>query len=244
MVEQLKKLNGYSGSQIYLMRDWGKLFVRKIGQVERNVERLKALSEYKTPKIYSHKSDILDMEYIHGLDMKSYLKFNETEQLRNFILSTLFSFSKLSKVKDYSETYEKKLSWLKDHDFVFTKKELIERLPKHLPQSIYHGDFTLENIIHTNNGFYMIDPLTSEYDSYVFDLIKLRQDLECKWFLRNENIKLDVKLKNLQDDLLNYFPLIKDDNLLILILLRVYPYASKNFDDREFLKKEINRLWK
>lgn len=226
------------------MTNQNNLFVRKIGNVNRNLERMQALSNYNIPKIYLCDKNILDMEYIHGLDMKSYLKFNEIENVKNFIASTMKSFAKQGLMKDYTQTYEQKLNWLKDDEFAFTKEELIDRLPKNIPQTEYHGDFTLENILFTNRGFYMIDPLTSEYDSYVFDLVKLRQDLECKWFLRKENIKIDVKLKNLQDNLFDVFPEIRDNNLLILMLLRIYPYADVNSFERNFLRKEINRLWK
>ena len=39
-----------------------------------------------------------------------------------------------------------------------------------MPQTTYHGDFTLENLIYDGDEFIMIDPVTIEYDSYVFDL--------------------------------------------------------------------------
>ena len=57
----------------------------------------------------------------------------------------------------------------------FTANELYAKLPKTLPSSEYHGDFTLENILYSlKDDFVLIDPLTTEYDSYVFDLAKLR----------------------------------------------------------------------
>ena len=63
----------------------------------------------------------------------------------------------------------------------------------------------------------MIDPVTIEYDSYVFDLAKLRQDLECKWFLRETDLRLDAKLNMLQEKVFSAFPNTKNDYLLILI---------------------------
>ena len=71
----VKELKGYSGSRIYLMQNNEHLFIRKLGNVERNYERLTALFvDYNVPKIYNKENEILDMEYIHGLDMKNYLK--------------------------------------------------------------------------------------------------------------------------------------------------------------------------
>jgi 5-methylthioribose kinase len=148
-------------------------------------------------------------------------------------------------MKDYTETYYNKLKWLDDCDEMpFTKEELIGKLPKILPKSTYHGDLTLENIMYTDPGFHLIDPVTIEYDSYVFDIAKLRQDLECKWFLRNTNIKLEVKLQNLQNKLRKQYEKFFDDNLLILMLLRVYLHTKQGDDNHKFIMKEINRLWK
>ena len=86
--------------------------------------------------------------------------------------------------------------------------------------------------------------MTSEYDSYIFDIAKLRQDLECKWFLRNTDYKLDVKLENIQDKLLEKFELANNNYILILMLLRVYRYTKPNTIEDKLLTKEMNRLWK
>jgi RIO-like serine/threonine protein kinase len=146
--------------------------------------------------------------------------------------------------KDYTEVYNKKLEWVDKEDLPFTKDELIAKLPKILPQSQYHGDLTLENILHTSNEFYMIDAVTIEYDSYIFDIAKLRQDLECKWFLRDTNLMLDVKLSSIQKRILKEFPLANNDYILILMLLRVYLHTKPGDMERQFIVKEINRLWK
>jgi tRNA A-37 threonylcarbamoyl transferase component Bud32 len=244
----LKELHGYSGSKVYLLQIDNQLIIRKDGNVERNYERLGALYNlgYNVPFVYAKEGDILDMEYIHGLDMKSYLRTNSTENLIQFIGETICKFAKWGVAKDYTEVYNKKLSWMDStNDLPFTKDELISKLPKELPQSEYHGDLTLENIIHgVDDKFYLIDAVTIEYDSWVFDLAKLRQDLECKWFLRKDNLMLDVKLKNIQDRLLKLCPLANNDYLLILMLLRVYLHAPKDSLEYNFIMKEINRLWK
>jgi hypothetical protein len=126
----------------------------------------------------------------------------------------------------------------------FTSEELLDKLPKVLPSSEYHGDFTLENILYDTNQdeFVLIDPLTTEYDSFVFDLAKLRQDLVCKWFIRNDNVYLDSKLLTIIDKL-NGFVYNENHYLLILMLMRVLPYTH-NEKDKEFLMTEVRRLWK
>ena len=243
----IKELSGHSGSKIFLMKENETVFVRKVGNIERNFERLSNLysESYPVPIIYQKYDDILDMEYIHGLDMKSYLLSGNIDLLANFIIQNLNKFAKNSIVKDYSEVYNHKLAFVDEaQDLPFTKEELIARLPKRLPSSNYHGDLTLENILHSNNSFYMIDAVTIEYDSYIFDIAKLRQDLECKWFLRSSNMMLDVKLQNLQDKILSRFSGADNDFLLILMLLRVYQHTKTFDNDRKFILKEINRLWK
>lgn len=248
MDKVIKTLNGHSGSFVSLMEDYkrNRMYVRKMKNVDRNVERLRILSEagYPVPKIYDHKYDVLDMEYLHGLDMKNYLIHNTPNDLLDFILGIIESFKRtVTGHKDYTETYNEKLEWL-PKDFLFTKKELINKLPKSLPQTLYHGDFTLENILYTDPGFHLIDPVTIEYDSYLFDLAKLHQDLECKWFLRNSDVRLDTKLQYLRDSINEIYPVTYHNQLLILMLLRVLKHCEKDDDNYKFLMKEIERLWK
>ena len=243
----IKELSGHSGCKIFLKENETGLYVEKTGNIERNFNQMKFLydSGYPVPKIFSSDKNSITMEYIHGLDMKNYLIHNNTHQLFNFLCQLLDSFSEDSEIKDYTETYYNKLKWLDDCDEMpFTKEELIAKLPKLLVKSTYHGDLTLENIMYTDPGFHLIDPVTIEYDSYIFDIAKLRQDLECKWFLRNTNIKLEVKLQNLQNKLRQHYESAFDDNLLILMLLRVYLHTKQGDDNHKFIMKEINRLWK
>jgi tRNA A-37 threonylcarbamoyl transferase component Bud32 len=246
MEKLIKKLKGHSGSTVALMQADDNMFVRKIENVQRNYERLSALVGYvDVPKIYHYDGTILDMEYIHGTDMKNYLLNNSTKELSDFLINTLTMFSSKSVDKDYTNVYNEMLSWLEDGMFPFTKEELIDRLPKVLPKSVYHGDMTLENIIHSTSGrFYFIDAVTLKYDSWVFDIAKLRQDLECKWFLRRDPVALDGKLLKLQDNILKKYPIANDDCLLILMLLRVYLHCEKDSLEYNFIVKEINRLWK
>jgi RIO-like serine/threonine protein kinase len=201
MVDKVvKELYGFSGNQILLMQKDKKLFVRKIGSIARNVERMNALSaEYPLPEVYTISKKMIDMEYLHGLDIKSYLKINNYEKLLAFLLTTLDKLSKKKLKKDYTETYIKKFQEVSFEEFPFNAEQLLERIPKVLQSSNYHGDLTLENIIYTSDrGFFLIDCTTIEYDSYIFDIAKLRQDLELGWFTRKDNLMLDVKTKHIQ----------------------------------------------
>lgn len=230
------------------MQGYERIFVRKIGDIGRNLERFDSLSNLNLnlPKIYEITGTYYDMEYISSLDMKKYLPTNKVDKLVDFIKNTMYNLSKNTIEKDYTETYQKKLASFdfQKFDMPFTADELLSKLPKILPMSEYHGDFTLENILYdtSKKDFVLIDPLTTEYDSFVFDLAKLRQDLVCKWFIRNDNVYLDSKLYAIMDKL-NEFVHIKNQYLLILMLMRVLPYTH-NEKDKEFLMTEVRRLWK
>lgn len=243
----VKEFKGFSGTEILLMKKHDQLFVRKTGNISRNVERMYALQDhYPLPKIYGYSKNKFDMEYIHGLDIKTYLKTHSHDYLLKFLMDVLQQLSADSVPKDYSTVYKQKLHEL---EFVpeipFSKEQLFERLPKTLPCSNYHGDLTLENILWSEQrGFLLIDCQTTEYDSHIFDLAKLRQDLECGWFVRQDSVMLDVKIKHIQNELLKIYPLANNNSLLILMLLRVYRYSQPHTKERNFLLDWINRLWK
>jgi len=239
----LKSLKGYSNGKVLLIED-GSIFVRKYGGIARNLERYKDLQDkISVPKILNQTDEYYDMEYVSNLDIKKYISNYNLSFLVKFITETIDKLSKDSVMKDYTEVFRKKLNSFnfEEYDLPFTAEDLLDRLPKMIPQSAYHGDFTMDNILYsiTDHRFVMIDPLTTEYDSYIFDIAKLRQDITCKWFIRNDNVYYDYKLKVLSNKLKEYY----DDNLLILMLLRVLPY-TKTEKDTQFLIDEIKKLWK
>lgn len=243
----VQTFRGFSGNQIYLMDNGNNLFVRKIGAIGRNVERMTHLvNDYPVPKIYRYSDITLDMEYIHGLDIKTYLKSHQPNRLLQFLIAILDQLSANAVDKDYTAVYEAKLQEIDFSLLPFTAQELIDKLPKHLPQSEYVGDLTLENIIYTEDGFYLIDCATIEYDSYIFDIAKLRQDLNLQWFTRNSDVVLDVKTNYISQQLKQRYPqaLVDNDYLLILMLLRVYRHAKQGTYEHVFLLEGIRRLWK
>jgi len=243
----IRKLSGFSGSEVFLIKDNDSIFVRKIENVDRNYERLSHLKTlgFNVPDIYKKESNVLDIQYIPSLDIKSYLKFNSISNLIEFILNTLEKLSDNKEPKDYSTIYENKLNDIDFSLLPFNKEQIFDKLPKILYNSEYFGDLTLENILYGNdNQFYLIDGATIEYDSYIFDIAKLRQDLKCKWFLRLDSLSLDVKLNAIEKEILDIYPEANDDYILILMLLRVYKHAKENSFEQQFLLKEINKLWK
>lgn len=243
----IKELFGFSGNTIFLIKDRDKLFVRKIGNISRNVERMQVLcAKYPLPAIYRYSENELDCEYIHSLDIKSYLLTHDVTELTNFLIDFFDSLAVDTVLKDYTQVYIDKLDQIDFcENIIFTKDQLLDKLPKVLPCSEYFGDLTLENILYSESkGFVLIDCQTVEYDSYIFDIAKLRQDLESKWFLRNDTAFLDVKLNAIQRALLERYPESNNNYLLILMLLRAYKYSKENTHERQFLVSCINSLWR
>jgi len=248
----IKELQGYSNSKLEVIENNNTLFVRKYKGLDRSLPQLTAISNLgiRTPKIYNVGNDYFDMEYIMSIDIKSYLFSHRISGLVDYINSIIKKLkATTTNDKDYTQIYVSKLSYI-DQDYYqnllpFTSSQLIEQLPKYLPQSAYHGDLTLENILFdaTNNEFVVIDAVTIEYDSFVFDLAKLRQDLTCKWFVRNDSVYIDQKLQNILDSVFEDYPQYLNDNLVIVMLLRVLLYAPRESFEEKFLIDWIKQLW-
>jgi hypothetical protein len=239
---------GFSGSEVALYQtSFGKL-VRKTKFVERNYEKLVELAnkDYSVPKILSKQDDVLEMEYVEGVDMKTFLLYNEITLLTGYLSELIDKFKIDSLDKDYSDVYSRNLTFVdNDNQLPFNSHELYDRLPKLLPSSTCHGDLTLENLIYsTDNQFVLIDVSSGDYDSWVFDIAKLRQDLDAKWFLRNADVDLSAHLAVIKSTLYEKFPLAFDDNLYILMLLRVYRHCTPQTPEHNLILSEIQRLWK
>jgi tRNA A-37 threonylcarbamoyl transferase component Bud32 len=245
----IKEFSGFSGSKVLMIKSLSDFIIRKIDNVERNYEKLQILKEngFLVPSIIDKEDNVLDMEYIHGQDMKTFLKLENPRKLTEFIIDVITQFKNINAVsKDYTSIFENQLSFFSnDKKLPFSSDRLLERLPKVLPSSLCHGDFTMDNLIYKDPHFYMIDPSTGVYDSWVFDLAKLRQDLDAKWFLRNgDTTQFNLELSVIKQELQRVFPEAFDDYLYILMLLRVYKYSHDDTLEQRLLLEEIKRIWK
>ena len=238
---------GYSGSKLELIKKNNILMVKKTNNIKRNLERYKSLNylNLSMPKIFNTSDNFYEMEYIYNIPMSVYIQKYDVDNLIDFILKLLNNFTKNCVEKDFTNVYINKLENFnfKKYNLPFNADQLIDKLPKILPESEYYGDLTLDNILFDikNNRFVLIDPATIEYNSFVFDISKLKQDLICKWFIRNKNFNLDKKLNKIYESL-NKYPYYDNNYLLILMLMRILLY-SKNIKDEKFLYNNIVSLW-
>lgn len=245
----IKELTGYSGSTVLLLHDGASLRVRKINNIDRNLERLQNLQylDINLPRVLCQTENSYDMPYIPHQDMITWLLHNPIDHYVDWIITTIEKLQQNSVEWDWTKVYINRLDapglkpfWAQ---MAFSSEQLIARLPKILPKSHYHGDLTVENCIFSNDGeFYLIDPITTDYASWVFDIAKLQQDLVSCWFIRDQKINIYGKLWDINSAIIHKYPQANNAVLQILMLLRVLPY-TKNILDKQFLTMEINRLW-
>lgn len=278
-------LGGHSGCQILLCEDESReTFVRKISSSIDYNERLLMQKEkqenfhdgvIKVPQVLgdgylSNGLYYFDMEYVHGITLAEYIKEVEVNEIKG-IVDVLISSARTE--REYQsgvaspEAFRNKIKDLKyklsklDNSII---SEAIEILTAHdwsrVTSSACHGDMTLENIIVRNNELYLIDFLDSFFDSWVFDLSTILQDVEVLWHYREEKIDNNtiIRLIIMRDLLFNKLQeLLGADYIevyytLLLKLIRIYPYTKdeltynflnkKTREIMEFIKGEMSEV--
>jgi hypothetical protein len=243
-------LRGFSGATVTLEYEDGEYFVRKCGNIASNLQGLHRLATngHMVPTVYSSTPTSIDMQYIPGIDIASYTLRQPPLPLIEFIVDTLAKFESTTGPKSYYNTYQQFLSTVDLSNLPFTSTQLLDRLPSYLPQTGYHGDFTLENIIYsTTNNFVLLDPATNQWDSIAFDIAKIRQDIDGFWFIRhNPQLAPAVAptVLQLKQAIAAKYSHLIDDYLYILMLLRVFRHATPHTLERNLITQEITRLWK
>ncbi len=265
-------LIGHSGCKLELQENENGFVVIKTSKDINYNRRLKSQYEkqknykglFRAPKVFyfrdseTHLASFC-MEYINGLKLSEYLAISDIESLKNIaekIKILIHSENKydsgaknlvLSKIKDL-----KNILSTKEKTILKSIKKLEDFDWRYCINSECHGDLTLENIILKDKEFYLIDFLDSFYDSWLIDIAKIFQDLECYWSYRgydkiDENLK--ARLLILKEIIINDILSMKDGkNILITIyhfllinLLRILPY-TKDENTKLYLYKEIDKI--
>lgn len=274
-MELIKELSGHSGCRLNLYKDRNRIFLRKdAGDVSYN-KRLKkqyikqkkfALKDVKTPEVFDCGVDddgifYFDMEYINGIAMSEYMnqiKIKEIVDLIGLLFKALpISQGKISPTaqKVFFDKIQSIASKIVLGSGSAEAAEAIELLQKFdfskIPLSPCCGDLTLENIILSSKGIYVIDLLDSFYNSWMIDVAKLLQDIELGWSYRFQkrdfglNLRLATakqalienlqSLENGQDALFSIY------HILLLNVLRIYPYTKDKFTI-DFLNNSVKTV--
>lgn len=206
------------------------------------------LKNVDTPKVYNIQDGYFDMEYIPG---KSFIEFFSTASINDveFVVDTLFQYfdSLISnyRIINVQSNINDKIKTLKDKTQYKNYLECIELFVNtqnvYVPNTFCHGDLTFNNIIFHKNRLFFIDFLDCYVDSFISDLVKLKQDLYYFWSIRTQNIqsnRLEQIYKHIWNQLhRRYSKFIDTDEFDILDAmnsLRIEPYLT-SFEQRSIL---------
>lgn len=194
-----------------------------------------------------------DMEYVTGHSFDLFFSHCSVESI-NFVLEVLLNYiNTLAKnTKNYSDNAFKKRIWSKI-DSLMAKSKYPDFLNyirgvemSGIPNTFCHGDLTFSNIIFDSEELYFIDFLDSFVDSFLCDLVKLKQDLYYHWNLhiqKVDNLRIRQIFNYLWKHLESrYHHYIHSNAFMILDalnLLRIEPYLTDAYQ-----KNSLNSLLK
>ena len=147
------------------------------------------------PKVYDMQKNYFDMEYIAGKSFEEFFSIASVNDVE-FVVSTLFDYfdTLISTARNFDATNKilTKIDSLKEKS---SHKKYIEFLRKYVednkiivPHTFCHGDLTFANIIFHKNRLFFIDFLDCYVDTFLSDLVKLKQDLHHLWAVRNQDV--------------------------------------------------------
>lgn len=234
-------------------------------------------SPFYTPQIIAiHESNELtsiEMEFINAESYSTFLS-KQTKRSLDVFIENLFIYIKNNTEQStflgpsyYSGLITQKIEEL---ELIFKKlnyedhkplSEIIYYLKNSIPKSMIpigpcHGDFTLSNMLFSNNEkIYLIDFLDSFIESPFIDYVKLRQDTKYYWssYLENQEEGTNVRLiqalnyidKEICKQMKRDFKEITEweEYLTVMNFARIIPYAE-SINDINFLTKQINTIIK
>src|SRR4030067_783595 len=186
------ELRGYSGCRVELVTDRDLIFVRKTSKSIDYNQRLQKqamkqqnfiCNKYFTTPIILGEGFInnlyyFDMEYVRGKTAADYFKTLEIYKIREFCeaLTSVVDQSKkeMCSFSVIKEKIEKLKIVLPSTTVIVDALKILENYHwGNVENSTCHGDLTLNNIIISKDGFYLIDFLDSFCESWMIDVAKL-----------------------------------------------------------------------
>jgi len=215
-------------------------------QVFRNVE---------TPKVLSKGDSYFDMEYVTGRSFDEYFSVCSVNDI-DFVFDSLCGYfdGLISNAQYYQPEVSKKrlldkINSLETHTHHLTDlyhiRQMVSSITMKIPQTFCHGDLTFTNIIFNKNRLYYIDFLDCFIDSFLCDLIKLKQDLYYHWSLDVQGIK-NLRIRQIYSFIWDkieqryseHVDTIEFNVLDVLNTLRIEPYLT-NEDQRLIIKRML-----
>ena len=213
------------------------------------------LKNIDTPKVLNINKENLcffDMEYVPGLSSYDFFSSACKENI-DFVIETLFGYfdylSSRFKMVDVTNQVLNKIQVLKENsshkNFIEYLENIIKENPIIVPNTFCHGDLTFSNILFHPNRLFFIDFLDCYVDSFLCDLIKIKQDLYYHWSLKVQNLSSVRMIQTYRyiweklEDRYEYFILRSSFDVLdAMNILRIEPYLT-NLHQQSILNKVI-----
>lgn len=232
-------LRKYSSSKDYNERLNLQINKQKLfsNQIFKNIQAPKVLDVYREDLYF------FDMEYVSGYSFFEYFSVSNLNDI-NFVLFSLFAYFDflIQTKREYKSqiSREKILKKIKSlysitnykQDLLFLEN-LVLTNDLNIPQTFCHGDLTFANIIFHPSRLYFIDFLDCFIDSFLSDLVKLKQDLYYGWSLNIQRIEsLRIKTiysylwKKIENRYSEYIHTLEFEILDVLNTLRLDPYLT------------------
>lgn len=246
MMEKFER--GLSGCKLYFVDE---ATLRKSSSIEYSQRLLKQAKKQKyflnynfttinVPRVLDIGEDYFDMEYISAQTFDTFFETCDRDEVE-FILQSLFEYfdflisrKKIYKEDDLKNKIYTKLSSIDVVDLQFKNYLLdFDYDAKSAPKTFCHGDLTFSNILFNGKRIFLIDFLDSYVNSFLVDLVKLKQDLFYFWSIRI-NGKKSLRLyqtkryiwKKISERYAEYIGTDLFSMLDVINLLRIQPYLT------------------
>ena len=200
------------------------------------------------PKVYDIQKNYFDMEYIAGKSFEEFFSIASINDIE-FVISTLFDYfdtlistarniDATKQILDKIDSLKEKSSYPKYIEFL---RKYVEDKRIIVPHTFCHGDLTFANIIFHQNRLFFIDFLDCYVDTFLSDLVKLKQDLHHLWAVRNQDVysnRIHQIYQYIWDKLEVRYESFMNKNFHILDVmntLRIEPYLTSD-DQRVILE--------
>lgn len=246
MMEKFER--GLSGCKLHFVDE---ATLRKSSSIEYSQRLLKQAKKQKyflnynfttinVPRVLDIGEDYFDMEYISAQTFDTFFETCDKDEVE-FILQSLFEYfdflisrKKIYKEDDLKNKIYTKLSSIDVVDLQFKNYLLdFDYDAKSAPKTFCHGDLTFSNILFNGKRIFLIDFLDSYVNSFLVDLVKLKQDLFYFWSIRI-NGKKSLRLyqtkryiwKKISQRYAEYIGTDLFSMLDVINLLRIQPYLT------------------
>ena len=146
-------------------------------------------------KVYDIQKNYFDMEYVAGKSFDEFFSIASVNDIE-FVISPLFDYfatlistarnvDARKQILDKLDSLKEKSSYPKYIEFL---RKYVEDNRMIVPHTFCHGDLTFANIIFHKNRLFFIDFLDCYVDTFLSDLVKLKQDLHHLWAVRNQDV--------------------------------------------------------